>query len=88
MLPWLTCRLKNSSGKAYYISIFYLIHALVVAIGVNSHTEEEIEEANQRNRAVSSSAMQRAMTDANSGMYCCHSYILYYKISSLHSFIV
>ena len=40
---------------------------LLVAIGVNSHTEEEIQEVNQRNRAVSSSAIQRAMTDANSG---------------------
>ena len=47
--------------------MLYHIHALLVAIGVNSHTEEEIQEANQRNRAVSSSAIQRAMTDANSG---------------------
>ena len=48
-------------------AMLYHIHALLVAIGVNSHTEEEIQEANQRNRAVSSSAIQRAMTDANSG---------------------
>ena len=58
------------------INIFYCIHVLVVAIGVNSHTEEEIQEANQRNRVVSSIAIQRAMTDANSGMYRCHSYVL------------
>ena len=45
----------------------YAVVWLLVAIGVNSHTEEEIQEANQRNRAVSSSAIQRAMTDANSG---------------------
>ena len=48
----------------------------MVAVGVNSHTEEEIQEANQRNRAVFSSAIQRAMTDANSGMYCFRSNIL------------
>ncbi|XP_065911551.1 cleavage and polyadenylation specificity factor subunit 6-like [Dysidea avara] len=46
-------RLKNSS----------------VGAGISNHTEEEIQEANQRNRAVSSSAIQRAMTDANSGDY-------------------
>ena len=56
--------------------LFYCIHALVVAIGVNSLTQEEIQEANQRNRAVSSSVIQRAMTDANSGMYYFRSNIL------------
>ena len=81
-VKWLPFRLKNSSGKAYCTSIFYFINALVVVIGVNSHTEEEIQEANQRNRAVSSSAIQRAMTDANSGMYYYHSNICYYIISS------
>ena len=81
-VKWLPCRLKNSSGKASCTSIFYFINALLVAIGVNSHTEEEIQEANQRNRAVSSSAIQRAMTDANSGMYYYHSNICYYIISS------
>ena len=54
----------------------------MVAIGVNSHTEEEIQEANQRNRAVSSSAIQRAITDANSGLYYYHSNICCYEISS------
>lgn len=42
---------------------------LLVGAGISNHTEEEIQEANQRNRAVSSSAIQRAMTDANSGQY-------------------
>ena len=81
-VKWLPCRLKNSSGKASCTSIFYFVNAFVVAIGVNSHTEEEIQEVNQRNRAVSSSAIQRAMTDANSGMYYYHSNICYYIISS------
>ena len=86
-VKWLPCILKNSSGKAYCTNIFYFINALVVAIGLNSHTEEEIQEANQRNRAVSSSAIQRAMTDANSGMYCYHSNICYYKISSFTNIV-
>jgi cleavage and polyadenylation specificity factor subunit 6/7 len=33
------------------------------------HSEEEIADANQRNRAISSSAISRAMSDANSGDY-------------------
>lgn len=32
-------------------------------------TDEETAETNQRNRAISSSAITRAMCDANSGMY-------------------
>lgn len=69
--------IKTFGFCEYLLFIFYCIHALLVATGVNSHTEEEIQEANQRNRAVSSSAIQRAMTDANSGQHdvktCFHS---------------
>ena len=32
-------------------------------------SEEEAADANQRNRAISSSAISRAMSDANTGMY-------------------
>ncbi len=51
--------------------------------GGNKHqaSDEEIADANQRNRAISSSAINRALSDANSGLfvYAClqHVYTVY-----------
>ena len=37
--------------------------------GAKQVSEEEAADANQRNRAISSSAISRAMSDANAGKY-------------------
>ena len=40
-------------------------------------SDEEASDANQRNRAISSSAITRAMSDANSGTCTCHCTVQY-----------